>query len=50
MKFDGYRYCAALLTAALAAGCAGNGEGLDQNGQPIGSGGGSSGPITADFE
>jgi hypothetical protein len=31
----------------LLAACAGNGEGLDQNGQPIGSGGG--GPLTADF-
>jgi hypothetical protein len=43
---------AALLGSA--AGCAGNGEGLDQNGQPIGSGGssggGSSGPVTADFQ
>ena len=35
------------MAAALAAGCAGNGEGLDQNGQPIGSGGG--GPLTPDF-
>jgi hypothetical protein len=50
MKSDGYKYCAALLTAALAGGCAGNGDGLNQSGQPIGSGGTSSGPITADFE
>jgi len=33
-----------------AVGCAGNGKGLDQNGQPIGSGGGSGGPVTADFQ
>jgi hypothetical protein len=51
MKLDRYRHCAALLTAALASGCAGNGDGLNSNGQPIGSGGSSSsGPITADFE
>src|ERR1700733_10803204 len=51
MQSDRYRYCAALLVAALAAGCAGNGDGLDANGQPIGSSGdSSSGPITADFE
>jgi len=40
----------ALVTLAGAVGCAGNGEGLDQNGQPIGSGGSPGGPITADFE
>ena len=38
-----------MLLASCAAGCAGNGEGLDQNGQPI-SGGGPGGPITADFQ
>jgi methionine-rich copper-binding protein CopC len=38
-----------LVVAACAAGCAGNGEGLDQNGQPITPGGGG-GPITADFQ
>ena len=43
-------YCVAVLAAACAAGCAGNGEGLDQNGQPISAGGGSGGPITADFQ
>jgi hypothetical protein len=31
-------------------GCAGNGKGLDQNGQPIGSGGSTGGPVTADFQ
>jgi len=49
MQLDGYRYCAALWVTALAAGCAGNGEGLNQNGQPISEGGTSGGPITADF-
>jgi hypothetical protein len=33
----------------LLAGCAGNGQGLDENGQPISSGN-SGGPITADFQ
>ena len=50
MKIDRLRPCAALwLLLGCAAGCAGNGEGLDQNGQPISSGG-SGGPITADFQ
>jgi hypothetical protein len=46
------RWCgsALVLAAACLAGCAGNGKGLDQNGQPIGTGGASSGPITADFQ
>lgn len=43
-------YWVAVLAAACAVGCAGNGEGLDQNGQPISAGGGSGGPITADFQ
>jgi methionine-rich copper-binding protein CopC len=38
-------FCAALLSVACAAGCAGNGEGLDQNGQPITPGSMSGGPI-----
>jgi methionine-rich copper-binding protein CopC len=44
-----YRIIVPLLAAA-AAGCAGNGNGLDANGNPItpGSGGGS--PLTADFQ
>lgn len=50
MTIDRCRSWAALLLAACAAGCAGNGEGLDQNGQPLSAGGGSSGPITADFQ
>jgi len=49
MKIDRLRPCALWLLLGCAAGCAGNGEGLDQNGQPISSGG-SGGPITADFQ
>jgi hypothetical protein len=49
MQVDRFGAWAALLLAAGAAGCAGNGEGLDQNGQPL-SEGGTSGPITADFQ
>lgn len=56
-----HKFFAALLvaTAAVAvglSGCAGNGEGLNSNGQPIGSssgsggGSGATGPFTADFE
>jgi hypothetical protein len=41
---------AALLIAGCVAGCAGNGEGLDANGQPISSGGSGGGPVTADFQ
>jgi CopC domain-containing protein len=45
------RFCQAIrwavvLAAVVAAGCTGNGEGLDQNGQPLGSGGG---PLTPDL-
>ena len=40
----------ALIALICSAGCAGNGEGLDQNGQPLASGGTSTGPITADFQ
>jgi hypothetical protein len=50
MQIDRLRSWAALLLAGCAAGCAGNGQGLDQNGQPISSGGGTSGPVTADFQ
>ena len=37
------------MTASLA-GCAGNGDGLNSIGQPIGSGGGGTVPLTADFQ
>lgn len=50
MQIDRYRSLAALLLAGCAAGCAGNGDGLDQNGQPISAGGTAGGPITADFQ
>lgn len=54
MLCSGYKCgIALLLLSAALAGCAGNGEGLDANGQPIGSGGsngGGSGGISADFQ
>jgi hypothetical protein len=50
MQIDRYGIGAALLFLGCAAGCAGNGEGLDQNGQPISAGGGTGGAITADFK
>jgi Bacterial Ig-like domain len=49
MLLDLFKCWAVFLLAGCAAGCAGNGEGLDQNGQPI-SPGAPSGPITADFQ
>jgi len=50
MHIDRHRSWAVLLVMGCAAGCAGNGDGLNQNGQPISSGGTSGGPITADFQ
>jgi hypothetical protein len=50
MQVDRYRSRAALLLVVCAAGCAGNGVGLDQNGQPIAAGGSTGGPVTADFQ
>ena len=50
MPIDRYGYWAALLLVGSAAGCAGNGEGLDQNGKPISTGGTTGGPVTADFQ
>ncbi|HEY0768302.1 MAG TPA: hypothetical protein VGD47_10130 [Steroidobacteraceae bacterium] len=38
------------LSATLLAACAGNGVGLDANGQPLGSGSGAPPPLTADFQ
>ncbi|MGH8220269.1 MAG: Ig-like domain-containing protein [Steroidobacteraceae bacterium] len=38
-----------VLVVAAAAGCTGNGEGLDQNGQPLGPSGSTGEPLTADF-
>jgi hypothetical protein len=48
MRF--FLHLAGLLASASLSGCAGNGDGLDQNGDPISLGGGSSGPISADFD
>jgi hypothetical protein len=45
-----YRCGVALLAAACAASCAGNGDGLNAQGEPISSAGSSSGPITADLQ
>jgi hypothetical protein len=44
------RRLAVALTAALLGACAGNGQGLDANGNPIGGGGNPAGPLTADFK
>ena len=41
---------AAVLAAATLSGCAGNGSGLDANGNPIGPGGGGIAPLTAEFQ
>ena len=40
----------AIIGVVCAGGCAGNGDGLNAQGQPISAGGGSSGPITADLQ
>ncbi|MDP9012479.1 MAG: Ig-like domain-containing protein [Pseudomonadota bacterium] len=50
MKVGRLRSWAALGTFSFAVGCAGNGQGLDQNGQPIASGSSSGGAVTADFK
>lgn len=39
-----------ILTALACSGCAGNGDGLDQNGRPIDSTGGGHGTLTADLQ
>jgi hypothetical protein len=38
------------MAATVLAGCAGNGAGLDANGAPSGSGNGSTGPLTPDWQ
>jgi hypothetical protein len=48
IKRFGATACAAAMSCVLAA-CAGNGAGLDANGQPLVPGGPGSGPLTADF-
>jgi hypothetical protein len=60
MQLGRYGLWICMLAAAIAAGCAGDGKGLDQNGQPIGlsssssgagsSGGSGSSTVTADFQ
>jgi Bacterial Ig-like domain len=51
MSFVGYKTMVAFLVGAALAGCAGNGQGLDSNGNPVAPGGGSTtGPITADLQ
>lgn len=45
-----YKTMVALLAAAALQGCAGDGNGLDSNGNPITPGSGSGGPLTADFQ
>lgn len=50
MPIDRIGTWAALLLASCAAGCAGNGQGLDQNGQPVSAGGSGGGPVTADLQ
>ncbi|MDB6046696.1 MAG: hypothetical protein JWM63_5247 [Gammaproteobacteria bacterium] len=50
MSFSAYKLFIAPLVAATLAGCAGNGDGLDANGKPIGSSGGGTAPLTADFQ
>ena len=42
-------YTALALCSLLIAACAGNGEGLDANGRPVGSGGSPPPPLSADF-
>jgi hypothetical protein len=43
-------FCATLLCVGCIAGCAGNGDGLDQNGMPILAGSTGTGPITPDLQ
>ena len=47
---SGARALTAVGVSLVAAACAGNGAGLDANGQPIGTGGGTPPPLTADFQ
>jgi Bacterial Ig-like domain len=50
MSSPRYKAMCALLAAAALQGCAGNGNGLDSNGNPTTPGSDSSGPLTADFQ
>jgi hypothetical protein len=51
MHYSSLRLCAAPLAAALLAACAGNGDGLNANGQPITPGTNpTNSPLSADFQ
>ena len=50
MSIERYGTWAAMLLFGCAAGCAGNGDGLNSNGEPLTSGGGTSTTVTADFQ
>src|SRR3981081_146675 len=50
MSSAGYKTTVALLAAAAMSGCAGNGKGLDSNGNPITPGSGGTAPLTATFQ
>jgi Bacterial Ig-like domain len=52
MSFPGYRpqLMIALIAASALSGCAGNGQGLDANGNPVSGGDSSSTPLTATFQ
>jgi hypothetical protein len=50
VRIEAKIFCATLLSAACLAGCAGSGEGLDQNGQPITGANMPSGPIQPTLE
>lgn len=50
MSSAGYKIIIALLAAGALPGCAGNGNGLDSNGNPITPGSGGTAPLTADFQ
>jgi methionine-rich copper-binding protein CopC len=51
MSFARYKIIVSTLAAAAAlSGCAGNGNGLDSNGNPVSGGGGGGGGLTADFQ
>jgi hypothetical protein len=50
MRVLQHQILAAVVASACVAACAGNGDGLNQNGEPISLDGGSGGSITADFD
>ncbi len=50
MSSAGFKTLAVLFAAAAIAGCAGNGNGLDANGNPLTPGAGDIAPLTAEFQ